>query len=543
MTKVCAPVSVSNDLSPSARSSVRQAGLFQAWGVFWLAVAVLGAGVFFQTGVGTLLEAWSTPEYSHGPLIPVLSSFLFLRQLKRVPVNDGPVADRTAGFVVMLAAVLLGAFGRAIQISDFAAYAIILWIGGLLLLSFGWKTGRHFWPPVLHLVYMLPLPGVLYYGLSTYLQGVSSQLGVYFLNLMAVPVFLDGHIIDLGVYKLQVAEACSGLRYLFPILSFSYVFSVLYRGPLWHKAVLLISAAPITVFMNAVRIAIAGAVVDQYGIAFVEGLTHFMEGWVIFITCVLILFALARLMLLLHPEKKSLVEALDLETDGLWPQFTRLRLIRPSAHLIVIALIMAGGATAWQVIPQRALYVVHREPFYAFPRELDGWTSSAPQRLDSATEQVLRADDYYAVSLTRPGIAAPVDFFTAWYKDQMKGGTHSPTVCLPAAGWEIAQIGQINSPAGTPGTPFTLNRVIIQKGLQRMMVYYWYDQQGISTASSYYAKLILTLAKVRSGRADGALVRLITPIQDGESDAVAEARLKAALKAVVVPLPRFVPGA
>lgn len=532
-------MSFTNDLS----SSARLAGLVRGWGLVWFAVAVLGAGVFFQTGVEALLSAWSTPEYSHGPLIPVLSCFLFLRQLKRVPVHDGPVTDRTPGLVVMLAAVLLGAFGRAIQVSDFVAYAIILWIGGMLLLSFGWRTGRKFWPPVLHLVYMLPLPAVLYYGLSTYLQGVSSQLGVYFLQLINVPVFLDGHIIDLGVYKLQVAEACSGLRYLFPILSFSYVFSVLYRGPVWHKAVLLISAVPITVFMNAVRIAIAGAVVDSYGVAFVEGLTHFMEGWVIFLTCVLILFALARLMLFLHPEKKTLVEALDLETDGLWPQFTRLRLIRPSAPLIVIALIMAGGATAWQVIPPRPLYVVQREPFYAFPRQIGDWTAGLPQRLDAETEKVLKADDYYAVTLTRPGLAAPVDFFSAWYKDQMNGGTHSPTVCLPAAGWEIAQIGQIQSPAGLPGPRFSLNRVVIQKGVERMLVYYWYDQQGVNTASSYYAKLLLTLAKVRDGRADGAIVRLITPIRRGESDAVAEERLKAALKAVVGPLPRFVPGA
>lgn len=518
-------------------------GATQPLGLFWLAIAVLGAIVYFQTGLGGLLEAWSTPEYSHGPIIPVLSSFLFLRQLKRVPVQDGPVKDRIPGLLVMLLAVLVGFFGRAIQISDFVFYAIVVWVGGLLLLSFGWRTGRQFWPPVLHLVYMLPLPAVLYYGLSIYLQTVSSQLGVYFLRLLNVPVFLDGHVIDLGVYKLQVAEACSGLRYLFPILSFSYVFSVLYRGPLWHKAVLLISAVPITVLMNAVRIAIAGAVVNVYGLAFVEGLTHFMEGWVIFLTCIVILFLIARLMLLLHPERKTLVEALDLEMDGLWPQFTRLRFIRPSRPLIAIALVMAGGAIAWQIIPQRPLYDVQRTPFYAFPREFGGWNSGAPQRLDPATERILAANDYYSVELTKPGMAAPVDFFTAWYRDQMKGGTHSPTVCLPNSGWEIEQLTQIRSPKGTPGQPFTLNRARIRKGLQQMLVYYWYDQQGIDTASAYRAKLILALAKLRSGRADGALVRLITPILPGETEAVAESRLMAALKAVVVPLPRFIPGA
>jgi exosortase len=111
---------------------------------------------------------------------------------------------------------------------------------------------------------------------------VSSELGVFFLQLANVPVFLEGNIIDLGVLRLHVAEACSGLRYLFPILSFSYIFAVLYRGPMWHKAVLLISAAPITVFMNSLRIAVAGIIAQRYGTDWLEGFTHFFEGWVIF---------------------------------------------------------------------------------------------------------------------------------------------------------------------------------------------------------------------------------------------------------------------
>lgn len=528
-------------MTSSPAPSLRPLGAFQTWGVFWLAVATLGAGVYFQTGVDALLTAWATPEYSHGPLIPVLSAFLFLRQLKGVPVSTAPVTDRGIGIAVLLFALALGGVGRLIQISDFVAYAMILWVGGILLVCFGWREGRQFWPPVLHLVYMLPLPGVLYYGLSTWLQGVSSELGVWFLQILRVPVFLDGNIIDLGVYKLHVAEACSGLRYLFPILSFSYIFAVLYRGPMWHKAILLLSAAPITVVMNSVRIAIAGVVVDSYGIEYVEGLTHFLEGWVIFLTCVIILFALAWLLLFLQPRRMGLVEALDLDTDGLGTQAARLRLVQPSNALIGTALVMAIGAALWQAIPPRPLSVVEREPFYSFPSRLGDWTAGPAQRLEPAIEKILAADDYHSVTLVAEGAAAPTDLFIAWYKDQMTGGTHSPTVCLPGAGWEIASLEAIDAPAGE-GTPFTLNRAVIQKGLDRMMVYYWYDQQGVRTASSYYAKLLITAAKVRTGRSDGALVRLITPIRPGETDAEAEARLKDAMAGVLAPLERFVPG-
>lgn len=514
----------------------------QPWGLVWFGLAALSATVYFQTGAEALGQAWATPEYSHGPIIPLLSAFLFLGELKRVPVSLAPVTDRGVGVAVILFAMLLGGAGRILQINDFTAYAIILWVGGMILLSFGWRQGRQFWPPVLHLVYMLPLPGVLYYGLSTWLQGVSSHLGVFFLDFLHVPVFLDGNIIDLGVYKLQVAEACSGLRYLFPILSFSYVFSVLYRGPVWHKVVLLVSAAPITVVMNSVRIAIAGVVVDRYGTDFVEGMTHFMEGWVIFLACVLILFGLARLMLMLNPRKMTLSEALDLQVDGLGPQAARLRLIEPSRALIAVALAMTAGALAWALIPPREMAQVTRVPFQEFPAQLGDWTAGLPQRLDRQTEKVLRADDYYSANLTRAGAAAPVELFSAWYRDQMEGGTHSPTVCLPSAGWEIAALDTIPAPEGTPGGAFTLNRALIQKGLDRMVVYYWYDQQGMRTASSYYARLRMAFSKVTTGRSDGAIVRLITPILPGESETQAEARLQDALKAVTPVLPRFLPG-
>ena len=178
---------------------------------------------FFAEGLEALQVAWALPEYSHGPLIPVLSALLFLRQLKSFPVDTGPKRHRWVGVLVILGAILLGAIGRLSGITDIVAYATILWVGGILLASIGWATGRHFWPPVVHLVYMLPLPGVLYYKLSAWLQLISSELGVWFLQLFSVPVFLEGNIIDLGVLQLHVAEACSGLRYLFPILSFSYI--------------------------------------------------------------------------------------------------------------------------------------------------------------------------------------------------------------------------------------------------------------------------------------------------------------------------------
>ena len=512
-------------------------------GLFWLLVGIVGAGVFFADGLDALLTAWALPEYSHGPLIPILSGLLFLRQLKEYPVDPGPKRNRWVGVTVIVAALMLATLGKLSNISDLVAYATILWVGGILLVSFGWATGRHFWPPVLHLVYMLPLPGVIYYKMTTWLQFISSELGVYFLRLLSIPVFLDGNIIDLGITKLHVAEACSGLRYLFPILSFSYIFAVLYKGPMWHKAVLLISAAPITVFMNSVRIAVAGVIVQYWGLDWLEGFTHFFEGWVIFIACILILFALARIMLVFNREKMGLAEALDLDTDGLATQAARLRFVQASPAMITVAALMAGAAIGWQAVPERGTAQVARDSFILFPRQLGDWEQAGPKRLLSAdVARTLGADDYHSIMLRRSDAEPMVEFFAAWYADQSQGGVHSPEICLPGGGWEIAWLERSDlTDEMQSDTPYYINRAIIQKGETRMMVFYWFDQKGRKIAWDMAAKYWLLVDGVRTGRTDGALVRLTTKIEPNESDETAQERLLQVLKQVDGKLANFIP--
>jgi exosortase D (VPLPA-CTERM-specific) len=534
-------MSVTSELNASNPS---KQGFF-TWGMFWLVIATLGAGVFFVEGFDALLSAWQLPEYSHGPLIPVLSGLLFLRQLKEYPPRYGEIDDRWIGVAVVVFAIAIGTVGKLAKISDIVAYALIIWVGGMLLISFGWKTGKHFWPGVLHLVYMLPLPDTLYYKMSAWLQLISSELGVWFLRLLAVPVFLEGNIIDLGVLKLHVAEACSGLRYLFPILSFSYIFAVLYKGPMWHKAVLLISAAPITVLMNSVRIAIAGVLAQEFGVDWLEGFTHFFEGWVIFISCILLLFLLSWVMLRFQRNRMSLIDALDLDTDGLGTQAKRLSLVQPSRALIVSAVLLFGGSVSMWLLPDRSAVNVDRQTFASFPQAFSDWRQRAPhQRLDPVTEVTLGADDYHNVTLTRDQDEPEVGLFMAWYSDQSADGVHSPEICLPGAGWEIAMLERVDiSEEIAPGTKnFNINHAIIQKGETRMMVYYWFEQKGRRVAWDFAAKMLLVVDGVRTGRTDGGLVRLTTAIDRNETDADAEARLRDVLINLQSDVARFIPS-
>ncbi|PLL10761.1 VPLPA-CTERM-specific exosortase XrtD [Tabrizicola sp. TH137] len=494
-------------------------------GLFWLAFATLGAFIFFWQGIETLLVSWKQPEYSHGPLIPVLSAILFLRQLKEEPIHTGPV-NRIPGLVLLGLSLILALFGKMAEIGDVTAYALILWVGAILLISFGWDQGRRFWPPVVHLAFMLPLPGVLYYKVSTDLQFISSELGVWFLKLLNVPVFLDGNVIDLGVMKLHVAEACSGLRYLFPILSFSYIFAVLFQGPMTHKAILLLSAAPISVLMNSVRIAMAGVIVQYFGIDHVEGFSHFFEGWVIFILCVLLLFALARFLLLFRPGRPSLVDAMDLEYSGLVEQSRRLLLVEPSRSLAAAAVITALAALAWQVSPGARTVTPDRADFAAFPDRLGDWTVGRRDALPPDITAILNPQDYLLTSATNPA-GERVDIFLSWFSDQTVSGAHSPEVCLPGAGWEFSTLDRVDlGPALGLARPYPVNRAILQFGEERLLAYYFFRQNGRQLAWDFGSKLWLLWDGVLDGRKDGGLVRIITPLARGEDPAAADRRLQ-----------------
>lgn len=514
-------------------------------GIVLFAILVLGALPVFWAGFASLLDAWSTPEYSHGPLIPLISLYLFLRELRKDPVQpytEGQLV-RWPGVVVLCVGLTIGIIGNLVRIPDIITYAFIIWTGGLVLTFMGWRKGKRHQLPVLHLVFMLPLPQLLYWKLQTFLQLVSSVVGVWFVQLVGIPVFLDGNIIDLGVYKLQVAEACSGLRYLFPILSFSYLFAILYRGPLWHKVLMFFMAAPIAVFMNSFRIGVIGILVNSYGIEQAEGFLHFFEGWIIFGACIALLFLIAIALQRLTPNPLPIGEAIDLDTNGLWGIFKQVGSVRDSGALRMATVLGLVIASAWLVYQPQERPPVSRDTFVLFPDQIGDWNGNRRQ-LEPDIEAVLAADDYINSTYVSSSEGAAVNFFSAFYHKQTEGsGIHSPEVCLPSGGWEIFQLDQkeVSFPETSFGT-FELNRAVIQKGLSKQLVYYWFEQRGVRHTNDVIAKLDVVLDSFRINRTDGAIMRFVTPIGVNESDSDAERRIEALMAEVLPRIPRFIPG-
>ena len=186
----------------------------------------------FRDGVVHTWEYWQREEYSHGPMIPLVAAFLLFQRLQNL--ESLQVSGQWLGSVLLALGLAGWVLGELSSIYTILQYAFLLVLYGLVVAVLGWPRSKCIWAALLYLLFMIPLPNFLYSNLSQQLQLLSSSLGVSVIRWFDISVFLEGNVIDLGVYKLQVVEACSGLNYLFPLMSFGFLLAYLFRGPAWH---------------------------------------------------------------------------------------------------------------------------------------------------------------------------------------------------------------------------------------------------------------------------------------------------------------------
>jgi exosortase D (VPLPA-CTERM-specific) len=364
---------------------------------------------------------------------------------------------------------------------------------------------------------------------------------VEFIRLVGISVFLQGNVIDLGGYRLQVVEACSGLRYLFPLLTLGVIVAGLIKFKFWMRALLVLTAVPITVLMNSFRIGVVGVLVDRFGTSQAEGFLHYFEGWVIFMACLALMLLEAWALLRLTGDIRPFREVLAFDIPASRAASTpvqRRTLDTVSIFALVFTII---AAIALQLIPHRAEIIPARAEFFNYPMNFGNW-SGRRGVLDSQTLDVLKVDDYIMADYLSPDNTA-INMYVAYYASQRTGqSAHSPASCLPGGGWKLSEFSDhvvLNANFGQG--PLRVNRVIIEQGRERQLVYYWFQQRGRNITNEYLVKWYLLNDALVLNRSDGALVRLITPISPAEETAAADARLSAFAQKAVPQLAQYVP--
>ena len=175
----------------------------------------------------------------------------------------------------------------------------------------------------------------------------------------------------------------------------------------------------------------------------------------------------------------------------------------------------------------------------SFPVRIGEWTGQ-DLAMSADVLSVLGPGDFLSRTYRAYG-QPPIDFFVAYFPSQRTGDTiHSPKNCLPGSGWTPMDSSHITI-TGTNGTSISANLYLIEKGSDRQLVIYWYQAHGRAVASEYVAKFYLVADAIRMNRSDGSLVRVVTPIGNGEDPAAGEKRAVGFAKQIAPMLSRYIP--
>src|SRR5229473_1057843 len=206
----------------------------------------------------------------------------------------------------------------------------------------------------------------------------------------------------------------------------------------------------------------------------------------------------------------------------------KIRMNTGSLRFWIAAVIMLATALVLQA-HSRSEYFPPRASLSSLPLQINGWTGT-DSVLDQQTLDILGPGEFLVRDYQNAGAQQPqpepwINLYIAYFPTQKAGDTiHSPNHCLPGAGWvpTSREKIQIERP---DGSSFSVNRYVVSKAGERQLVLYWFQAHGREVASEYQAKYYLVSDSVRMNRSDGGLVRLMTPMLDGESPDAAQARL------------------
>lgn len=473
-----------------------------------------------------LLILWlEDEEYGHGMMVVGLLGYLIYRNRHKLLVSSDSFSWFTTLILLFALAILF--LGEASNIVQIRMYSTWIFAIGVVFTFGGWPLFKQLYIPLFIIFLLIPLPGIFGPLLTAELQLISSKLGVWVIRLFGGIVFLEGNVIDMGGVKLLVAEACAGLRYLFPLMSIGAIAGYLMRAPVWMRWSIFIATIPVTIFMNSFRIGVTGLLTEAYGASHTEGFLHFFEGWVVFVASLIILICFAWLLTKLLPDSRTFSKVfsfdhvfdskIEVKRDGDLNWQTKPAVIFMLASLIIAVIVSSPFI-------ERKDIIVKSKSLSQFPTMLGQWRASE-SRLPPSVEAVAGASEYYYGDFYSPA-KSKVNLYIAYYQDQKKGAApHSPKVCIPGDGWVITNDEPVLIKSKN-GKNYEVSKLIITKDEHTIVTYYWLKQGSKIFRQQFIARLNLIWFSITENRADAALIRMVSEVGGNETIEDTEKRIE-----------------
>ncbi|HID70777.1 MAG TPA: exosortase [Desulfobacterales bacterium] len=259
-----------------------------------LGLIFLSLGLLYFPILQDLAHDWETNDnYSHGYFIPVLSAYLIYTskdELKRLPIRGN-----LAGLFLLAAGLVQLIIAKVGSEFFLQRTSLIPVLAGIVLFCLGYSFLKKLLLPIIYLIFMIPLPAIIWNKIAFPMQLFGSYLTEKVVTLMGIPIFREGNVLHLANTTLEVVDACSGLRSLTTLFALSAVFAILSSHTTSQKWILFMTAAPIAIFANIVRLSATALLASKYGGDIAHGFLHDFSGLVVFAVGILLLITVSKM--------------------------------------------------------------------------------------------------------------------------------------------------------------------------------------------------------------------------------------------------------
>ncbi|OGL40495.1 MAG: hypothetical protein A3C43_00900 [Candidatus Schekmanbacteria bacterium RIFCSPHIGHO2_02_FULL_38_11] len=255
--------------------------------IILLAITIVSLILLYYKNFIWLGSKWlNDPNYSHGPLIPLISIYIgWLKKdtISKIKGRDGSIL----GITIIFIAIIIQIISIRAQVNLTSSYSFILIIYGIILTYYGKDIAKELLFPIAYLFFMVPFLGIFFLNrISNMLKLFSAYLSANIIYLLGIPVFREGVILNFSTGSIEVADPCSGIRSILSLLALGIIFAYFTESSAFKKIVLVISAIPLAVLGNLVRILFTG-IMTSNGINVTKGFIHTLSGLLVFLVALL----------------------------------------------------------------------------------------------------------------------------------------------------------------------------------------------------------------------------------------------------------------
>jgi exosortase len=283
----------------TARPPARGRKRLPLWQIAILAGLLLW--LYFHVLTHLVAQWWNDPDFSHGFFVPLFSAFVIWQERSRL-AGLTPRPSWWGGLFLAfgMCVLIVGQLGADIFLPRLS---LLIVLASLIVLLLGWSFFRALLFPWAFLFLMIPIPAIIFSHITFPLQLLASKVASTTLPWTGVPVFREGNIINLPAMRLEVADACSGIRSLMSLTTLAVIYGYLMERRIAVRVALVLASVPIAVAANSLRIVGTGLLVQYWDPEKAQGFFHEFQGWLVFVASLVMLYLLHRFIRIFWHEK------------------------------------------------------------------------------------------------------------------------------------------------------------------------------------------------------------------------------------------------